>query len=110
MREISKKSRTIWLRTDRAVVPTKTSDWSHLLAVQEALEHGVFAVADCKRPEFFEIEVDDHWYYIHISSRISGVHLIAVRAAVGEEVEDLDERLQRDFRTDRRQTNPFVHA
>jgi hypothetical protein len=82
MRELSKNSRTVWLRTDRAVVPTKTSDWSHLLAIQDALQHGVFAFEDRKRPEFFEIEVDDHWYYIHIPTRIAGVYLIAVRANV----------------------------
>jgi hypothetical protein len=44
--------------------------------VQDALQQGLFAIADLKRPEFFEIEVDDSWYYIHIPSRIAGVYLI----------------------------------
>src|SRR5262245_43775030 len=87
MREISRNSQRIWLRTDRPVVPTKTSSWRHLLAVQDALHHGVFAVTDPKRPEVFDIEVDDHWYYIHIPSRIAGVHLIAVRAIGDEGIE-----------------------
>jgi hypothetical protein len=30
-----------------------------------------------KRHEFYEIEVADTWYYIHIPSRIPGVYLIA---------------------------------
>jgi hypothetical protein len=77
MYEISRLSRTIWLRTNRAVVPTKTADWRHLLAVQDALQQGLFAIQDLKRPEFFEMEIEDSWYYIHIPSRIAGVYLIA---------------------------------
>ena len=77
MHEISKVCRTIWLRTDRSVMPTHTADWHHLLAVQNALHRGVFAMVDMNRREFYEIEVDDMWYYIHIPSRIGGVYLIA---------------------------------
>jgi hypothetical protein len=77
MQKLSRISRTVWLRTDRAIVPTKTTDWRHLLVVQNALQQGLFALADSKRPEFFEIEVEDNWYYIHIPSRIAGVYLIA---------------------------------
>ena len=77
MHEISGVYRTIWLRTDRSVVPTNTADWHHLLTVQNALCQGIFAVADVKRPEFYEIEIEDKWYYIHIPSRIGGVYLIA---------------------------------
>lgn len=77
MQDISGISRTIWIRTDRSVVPTKTADWHHLLEVQTALQRGVFAVADSKRPEFFEIKIEESWYYIHIPSRIAGVYIIA---------------------------------
>jgi hypothetical protein len=77
MYEKSGVCRKIWLRTDRSVVPTNTADWHHLLTVQNALHQGVFAIADAKRPEFYEIEIEDHWYYIHIPSRIGGVYLIA---------------------------------
>ena len=72
-------SRTIWLRTDRPVVPTKTADWHHLPAIENALHQGLFAIRDMKRAEFYEIEVADNWYYIHIPSRIAGVYLIAAR-------------------------------
>jgi hypothetical protein len=92
MREMPKVPRTIWLRTDRAVVPTKTADWHHLLAVQDALQQGVFAIADSRRPEFFEIDVDGNWYYIHIPSRSAGVYLIAV---VGMLREAMDRRPER---------------
>ena len=77
MHQMSRTSRTVWVRTDRPVVPTKTADWHHLLAVQDALQQGLFAVKDLKRPEFFEIEIEDDWYYIHIPSRIAGIYLIA---------------------------------
>ena len=71
--------KTTWIRTDRPVIPTNTADWRHLLAVQNALQEGTLAIADSKRPEFFEVEIEDNWYYIHIPSRIAGVYLIAAR-------------------------------
>jgi hypothetical protein len=77
MYEIAKVARTIWLRTDRVVVLTKTTDWHHLPAIENALHQGLFAIRDMKRPEFYEIEVGDNWYYIHIPSCIPGVYLIA---------------------------------
>jgi len=52
-------------------------DWRHLPEIQNALHQGLFAIRDMKRPEFYEIEVADNWYYIHIPSRITGVYLIA---------------------------------
>src|SRR5262245_52725245 len=90
MNEIFGVSRTIWLRTDRPVVPMNTVHWHHLLAVQNALQQGVFATTDAKRPEFYELEVEDRWYYIHVPSRIAGVYLIAVgrkpcEVPIGEE-------------------------
>ena len=54
MKEMSKTCRKIWVRTDRPVVPSKTMGWRELLAIQNALQEGVFAIADSKRPEFFE--------------------------------------------------------
>jgi hypothetical protein len=77
MHETARVARTIWLRTDRPVVPTNTMDWRHLPAIQNALHQGLFAIRDMKRAEFYEIEVADNWYYIHIPSRIAGVYLIA---------------------------------
>src|ERR1043165_8218812 len=66
-----------WLRTDYPVVPINPSTWQHLGEVEDALHHGISATADTKRPGFFEIEVGDNWYYIHIPSRIEGVYLVA---------------------------------
>ena len=79
MHKTSCIARTVWLRTDRAVVPTNTADWHHLLGVEAALHRGVFATPDAKRPEFYDFEVEGNWYYVHIPSRIAGVYLIAAR-------------------------------
>jgi hypothetical protein len=70
---------TTWLRTDYPVVPINPSTWEHLGEVESVLHRGISAAADAKRPGFYEIEVGDNWYYIHIpTSRIAGVYLVAV--------------------------------
>jgi hypothetical protein len=79
MDETSRIPRRTWIRSNRAVVATKDVDWRHLLALQTALQEGLFATPDVKRREFFEIEIDAHWYYIHIPSCITGIYLIDVR-------------------------------
>lgn len=66
-----------WLRTDNPVVPINPSTWEHLGDVETALHLGITAKADAKRPGFYEIEVGDYWYYIHIPNRITGVYLVA---------------------------------
>ena len=66
-----------WLKTDQPVVPINPSTWQHQHEVENALRLGVTAIADDKRPGFYEIEVGSNWYYIHIPSRISGVFLVA---------------------------------
>jgi hypothetical protein len=77
MRATYSKPPATWLRTDHPVVPINPSAWEHLHEVESALHRGVTAAADAKRPGFFEIEVGDNWYYIHIPSRIAGVYLVA---------------------------------
>jgi hypothetical protein len=42
-----------------------------------ALREGVVGIPDGNRPEFYEIEIGDNWYYLHLPSRIAGVYLIA---------------------------------
>jgi hypothetical protein len=51
--------------------------WSHLPQLEATLHRGVRAVADANRAGFYDIEIDNNWYYIHIPSRISGVYLVA---------------------------------
>ena len=77
MRAIYPNAPETWLRTDHPVVPINPSTWEHLREVEDALHLGVAATADMKRPGFYELEVGDHWYYIHIPNRIAGVYLVA---------------------------------
>ena len=70
---------TVWLRTNHPVRSIDPSMWNHLAVLESALIRGVAGMSDTKRPGFYEIEVGDNWYYIHIPSRISGVYLISVR-------------------------------
>ena len=79
MRATHPKHPAAWLRTDNPVVPINPSTWEHLREVEAALQLGVLATADTKRPGFYEIEVGDNWFYIHIPSRITGVYLVATR-------------------------------
>jgi hypothetical protein len=67
-----------WLRSDHPVVPVNASTWSHLPEVENALRHGISAKTDANRPGFYEIEIGNKWYYIHIPKRIEGVYLVAV--------------------------------
>jgi hypothetical protein len=83
-------SSTHWLRTDHPVSSMSASMWRYLPAVEDALHHGIAAVPDKNRPEFYEIEVGGHWYYIHIPTRIAGVYLIA--AGKTEETKAFDGR------------------
>src|SRR5688572_6821540 len=66
MNERTLTAPTTWLRTDRAVVPTNGVGWIHLIGVESALQRGLFAIKDVNHPEFYEIEVGEIWYYIHI--------------------------------------------
>ena len=77
MRSTPPEPPATWLRTDHPVVPINPSTWEHLHEVEAALHRGITATADTKRPGFYEIEVGDNWYYIHIPSRIAGVYLVA---------------------------------
>src|SRR5262245_44964573 len=69
----------VWLRTNHPVVSVHPSGWNHLAAVEIALSKGVLGVPDPNRPGFYELEIDDSLYYIHIPSRIMGIYLIYAR-------------------------------
>ena len=71
-----------WLRTDRPVVPVNPGTWSYLPEVETALHRGVSATADDHHPGFFEIEIGDNWYYVHIPNRLNAVYIVAVQNRV----------------------------
>ena len=70
-------SRIEWLKTTHPVVAVNAAlhHWVH--AVHSALSHGVRAIADAHRRDFYEIEIGNRWFYIHVAERIERVFVIA---------------------------------
>lgn len=68
---------TTWLRTQYPVRPVNASLWMHLHKVQTALREGVAAAISGQRPEFYEIELQGVWYYIHVPRRMKRAYLVA---------------------------------
>jgi len=65
------------LQTDRPIIPINDSATLHVNAVRKALRRGVPAKPDMHHPGFYEVEIGDHWYYLHLSDRTAGVYLVA---------------------------------
>ena len=70
------------LKTDQPVIPINPTTWIYLPEVEDALHRGVTAIPDIHRPDFFEIEIGDHWYYVHVPSRLRAVYLVAAQSRV----------------------------
>ena len=69
-----------WLKTSDPVVPVGSSMTSDVLfAIRKALTEGVTGVPDLKRSGFYDIEIADRWYYVHIPRHIARVYLVATR-------------------------------
>lgn len=73
---------TTWLKTDDPVIPINSAAWEYLPEVETALRHGVEAVRDAKRPGFYEIELENKWFYVHVPSRFKAVYLVAAQNRV----------------------------
>jgi|SRR6476620_9179606 hypothetical protein len=82
MKAISTISPTTLLKTNQPVIPINRSTWTYLPEVEAALHRGVAATPDDHRPEFFEIELGDTWYYVHVPSRLRAVYLVAAQSRV----------------------------
>lgn len=75
-------SPSTWLRTDRPVIPVNPVAWNYLPEVETALHRGVAATVDIHHPGFYEIEIGEHWYYVHVPSRLKAVYIVAVQNRV----------------------------
>jgi hypothetical protein len=80
MNATSTISVTTLLKTDQPIIPINPGTWCYLPEVEAALHRGVAAIPDVHRPEFFEIELGDIWYYVHVPSRIRAVYLVAAKS------------------------------
>jgi hypothetical protein len=86
---MSPTTQSIWLRTDQPVVPVSPAVWDHLSEVEVALRTGVDATTDERHPGFYEIEIGDNWYYVHVPSRLRAVYLVAAQIRSGEKSSSL---------------------
>lgn len=89
MNVITPTTRFTWLKTDEPVIPVNPSAWDYLPEVESALQRGVEATTDENHPGFYEIEIGDNWYYIHVPSRLRAVYLVAAQSrsiAKGSEI------------------------
>ena len=84
MKSMNQTTPAALLKTDYPVVPLNGSIWNDVSALEKALRNGVSATRDSNRQGFYEIEVGDNWYYIHVPSRIPKVYLVAVRSAAAQ--------------------------
>src|SRR5688572_3928265 len=66
-----------WLKTDRPVISVNSATCGFLAEVETALQRGVTAKADSHHPGFYELEIGDHWYYIHVPNRLRAVYIVA---------------------------------
>ena len=79
MKVTSSISPFTWLKTDRPVISVNSATWDYLPEVETALHRGVTAKADSHHAGFFEIEIGDHWYYIHVPNRLRAVYIVAAQ-------------------------------
>src|SRR6185436_20987336 len=70
-------SRIEWVRTPHPVVALNAALHHWVQAVHSALSQGVRAIADAHRRDFYEIEIGNRWFYIHVAERIERVFVIA---------------------------------
>jgi len=79
MNATSTMSSTTWLKTDRPVIPVNSTTWNYLAEVEAALQEGVAATPDSQHKGFYEIEIGDNWYYVHVPSRLHAVYIVAAQ-------------------------------
>ena len=76
---------TTWLITDRPVLPVNPATWNYLPEVETALHRGVEATADSHHPGFYEIEIGEHWFYVHVPNRLRAVYIVAAQNRLNQE-------------------------
>jgi hypothetical protein len=68
----------IWLRRrDCRIVPLNSSLSNAVAAVGLPIRCGVRAYPDLRRPDFYDIELDDGWAYVHVLDGARVVYLVA---------------------------------
>ena len=70
--------KTVWLELpDFRVVPLKSWLTKHVAALQRTIHHGTEAYPDSARQNFFDIQLDAGWVYVHMHAASRVVYLVA---------------------------------
>ena len=68
---------TIWLKLPDYRVSPLSPQLDGCDTLQEAINRGVPACADLHRADFYDLELDDGWAYIHVREDLRVVYLVA---------------------------------
>src|SRR5215468_6325559 len=67
----------IWLKLPNYRVLPLSSQLDGCADFQEEINHGIPACPDVHRADFYDVELDDGWAYIHVREDLRIVYLVA---------------------------------
>jgi hypothetical protein len=69
---------TVWLNLrGYHVVALKPEFDEHTIELERAIQEGIPAYPDLARADFYDVEVEDGWAYIHVYRAVHAVYLVA---------------------------------
>src|SRR5262245_5565399 len=72
------KGRAVWLKLpDYHVVPLKPQLTEHVKVLEQSIHQGIPAHPDPTRKDFFDLQVENGWFYIHVHADSHTVYLVA---------------------------------
>jgi len=67
----------IWLQLENYhVMPVNRRLKGHI-ELERAINRGIPACPDSRREDFYEVELDDRWAYVHVRHDLQTVYLVA---------------------------------
>jgi len=68
----------VWLKTkEYDILPLNPKLALHVPALRTALTKGVTAYPDSNRPDFYDVELESGWSYVHVHDDAQTVYLVA---------------------------------
>src|SRR5262245_14009073 len=79
-----KTSERVWLELPKYhVVPLKPDLTKHVMKLARAIQQGIWADREFGRPDFFDVELENGWVYIHLYPHGQIVYVIAELGRTG---------------------------
>ena len=73
------KMETVWLRLrNYAIVPLKIRLTDRMIELTHVLKKGVRALPDARRTNFYDVELENGWAYIHVRDDARTVYVVAI--------------------------------